>query len=73
MAEEKRDGKAGYPFKMLLEEALVRHRNEMMEKFAQILRILLMVTVEASSTRSHFASATPFKVQFNFYIPLFEG
>jgi hypothetical protein len=28
---------------------------------------------EASSTRSHFSSATPFKVQVNFDFPLFEG
>jgi hypothetical protein len=32
-----------------------------------------MVAAEASSTRSHFTSATPFKVQVNFDIPLFEG
>jgi hypothetical protein len=34
MVEEKRDNKAGDSFKMLLEEALVRQRNEMMENFA---------------------------------------
>jgi hypothetical protein len=45
----------------------------MMDKFVQILRKLLMATTEESSTRSHFASSTPFKVQVNFYIPLFEG
>jgi hypothetical protein len=45
----------------------------MMDNFAQILRRLPMVATEASSTRSHFASATPFKVQVNFDIPLFEG
>jgi hypothetical protein len=32
-----------------------------------------MVAAEASSTRIHFTSATPFKVQVNFDIPLFEG
>ena len=32
-----------------------------------------MVTTEASSTSNNFASATPFKVQVNFDIPLFEG
>jgi hypothetical protein len=32
-----------------------------------------MVAIEASSTRNHFRSATPFKVQVNFDIPLFEG
>jgi hypothetical protein len=29
--------------------------------------------VEESSSRIHFGGVTPFKVQFNFYIPLFEG
>jgi hypothetical protein len=32
-----------------------------------------MAAAEASSTRNHFASETPFKVQVNFDIPLFEG
>jgi hypothetical protein len=73
MAEEKRDDRAGDPFKTLLEEALMRQRNEMMDNFAQILRRLPMVAAEASSTSNHFASATPFKVQVNFDIPLFEG
>ena len=45
----------------------------MMDNFSQILRILLMETTKASSTRNHFASAAPFKVQVNFDIPLFEG
>jgi hypothetical protein len=33
MVEEKRDDRAGYPFKMLLKEALARQRNEMMDNF----------------------------------------
>jgi hypothetical protein len=32
-----------------------------------------MVVVEASSRINNFKSATPFKVQVNFDIPLFEG
>jgi hypothetical protein len=32
-----------------------------------------MVAIEAYSTRNHFSSATPFKVQVNFDIPLFKG
>jgi hypothetical protein len=32
-----------------------------------------MEVTEAYLTRIHFSSATPFKVQFNFDIPLFEG
>jgi hypothetical protein len=58
---------------MFIEEALVRQRNEMMDKFDQICQRLSMVATEASSTRIHFTSATPFKVQVNFDIPLFEG
>jgi hypothetical protein len=38
MGDEKKDDGVGDSFKMLLEEALARQRNEMMEKFAQILR-----------------------------------
>jgi hypothetical protein len=73
MAEEKRDDRVGDPFKTLLEEALVRQRNEMMDNFAQILQRLPMAATEASSTSNHFASVTPFKVQVNFDIPLFEA
>jgi hypothetical protein len=68
MGDEKKYARAGDPIKMLLEEALARQRNEMMENFAQILRRL--ATKEASSSSSH---ANPFKVQVNFDIPLFEG
>jgi hypothetical protein len=68
MGDEKKDDGAGDPIKMLLEEALARQRNEMMDNFAQILRRL--PTGEASSSSGH---ATPFKVQVNFDIPLFEG
>ena len=68
MGDEKKDYGAGDPIKMLLEESLTRQRNEMMDNFAQILRWL--PTGEASSSSNH---ATPFKVQINFDIPLFEG
>jgi hypothetical protein len=44
----------------------------MMEDFTQILRRLLMATTKASLIRIHFTSATPFKVQVNFDMPLFE-
>ena len=51
----------------------MRQRNEMMENFSQILRRPPIAASEASSTRRHFASEAPFKVQVNFGIPLFEG
>jgi hypothetical protein len=73
MVEEKRDDKAGDPFKTLLKEALVQKRNDMMEKFAWILQRLPIVEAEASLIRNQFSSATPFKLQVNFDIPLFEG
>ena len=72
VGEEKRDDEAGDLIKMLLREALMRQRNEMMDNFAQILRRMLTAT-DAPSTSSHFGGATPFKVQVNFDIPLFEG
>jgi hypothetical protein len=37
MAKEKRHDKAGYLFKLLLEETPTRHRIEMMDNFTQIL------------------------------------
>jgi hypothetical protein len=72
MSEEKRDERVGDPFRTFLEEALVRQRNKMMEKLAQILQRPSLVAVEASSTSNNFASAMPFKVQVNFDIPLFQ-
>jgi hypothetical protein len=68
MGEEKRDDGAGDPFKLFLEEALTRQRNKMMDNFAQILRRL--PTSDASSSSR---GTAPFKVQINFYIPIFEG
>ena len=68
MAGEKKDDKIEYPLKMLLEEALMQQRNEMMDSFAQILRRL--PTGDASPLNG---GAAPFKVQINFNIPIFEG
>ena len=72
VGENKYDG-TGDPFKLLIEESLMQQRNEMMEKFTQILLRLPMVAIEAYSISNHFRGATPFKVKFNFDIPLFEG
>jgi hypothetical protein len=66
--ENKKYDGVGDPIKMLLEEALARKRNKMMDKFAQILPRL--PTGEASSSSGH---TTPFKVHVKFDIPLFEG
>jgi hypothetical protein len=71
MGEEKKDEGAGDPIKMLLEEALEKQRNAMMDNFAQILQRI--PTSGASTSNSHSGGATPFKVQVNFDIPIFEG
>ena len=71
MADEKKDEGAGDPIKILLEEALERQRNAMMDSFAQILHRL--PRGDASTSSSYYGNATPFKVQVNFEIPIFEG
>lgn len=71
MVEENKDEGARDPFKMLLEEALEWQRDAMMDNFAQILWRL--PTGDASSFNNHSWGATPFKVQVNFDIPIFEG
>jgi hypothetical protein len=68
MRDEKKYDGARDPFKMFLEESLMKKRNEMMDKFVQILQRL--PTREASSSSDH---ATPFKVKVIFGIPVFEG
>jgi hypothetical protein len=44
----------------------------MMENFAHILQCL-PIEKRSSSSCSHFGGTFPFKVQVNFYIPIFEG
>ena len=60
MEEEKRDDRAGDPIKSLLEEALERKRDEMMDSFSQIL--LRMSEASAPSIGKCFGDETPFKV-----------
>jgi hypothetical protein len=67
VGEKKYDG-IGYPFKLLIEEALTQQRNEMIDSFAQILQQL--PTGDASPSNG---GAAPFKVQIKFDIPIFEG
>ena len=71
MAEGKKDEGVEDPIKILLEEALEKQRNAMMDKFAKILQRL--PTYGASASNSHSGGTTPFKVQVNFDIPIFEG
>jgi hypothetical protein len=56
---------------MLLKEALKKQRNTMMDDFSQILQRI--PTSSASTSNNHSGGATPFKVQVNFDIPIFEG
>ena len=72
MVEEKRDDGAADPIKSFLKESLEWQRNEMMDSFTQIL-LWIPAAASASSISSRFEDVTPFKVQVNFYIPLFEG
>jgi hypothetical protein len=44
----------------------------MMENFSHILQCL-PITIGTSSSSGHFGSISPFKVQVNFYILIFEG
>ena len=70
MGEEKKY-ELEYPIKMLLEEALEKQRNTMMDNFAHILQQLPTSGTSASS--SHSRGTTPFKVQVNFDIPICDG
>jgi hypothetical protein len=72
MVEEKKNDGADDPINLLLEQALTRQRDEMMENFSHILQCLPIAS-GASSSRDHFGGTLPFKVQVNFDIPVFEG
>ena len=71
MAEEKKDEGAGDPIKILLKEALENQRNSIMDNVSQILQQL--PTGGSCSSSNHSRSETPFKVQVNFDILIFEG
>jgi hypothetical protein len=53
-------------------EALAQQRKEMLDYFSQIVQRLLTIT-GVSLSRSLFGDTTPFKVQFNFDILIFEA
>jgi hypothetical protein len=69
--ENKNDREDDY-INLLLEKALTRQRDEMMENFTHILQ-RLPITTGASSSSDHFGGTSPLKVQVNFDIPIFEG
>ena len=72
IAKEKKNDGADDPISLLLEQALTRQRDEMMENFSYILQRLSIATC-ASSSSEHFGGTLPSKVQVNFDIPVFEG
>jgi hypothetical protein len=61
MAEEKKIDRADDPISLLLEQALTRQRDEMMENFSHILQRLLIASGTSSSS-DHFGGTSPFKV-----------
>jgi hypothetical protein len=68
MEGENKDDETRYPFKLFIEESLMQQRNTMMDSFVQILWRLPTCDISSSSR-----GTTPFKVQINFNIPIFEG
>jgi hypothetical protein len=72
MVEENKNDKVDNFINLLLEQALTQQRDEMMENFAHILQRLSIATGTSSSI-NHFGGTSPFKVQVNFDIPIFEG
>jgi hypothetical protein len=72
MVEENKNDRADDSINLLLEQALTRQRDEMMENFSHILQCL-SITTGTSSSSDHFGGTSPFKVQVNFDIPIFEG
>jgi hypothetical protein len=71
MVAEK-NGREEYSIKMLLEQALARQRDKMMENFSHILQFFPIATCTYSSN-NHFGGTSPLRVQVKFYIPIFEG
>jgi hypothetical protein len=72
MVEEDKNNRADDSINMLLEQALMRQRDEMMENFSHIIQRLPIVSGSSSSS-DHFGGTSPFKVQVNFDISIFEG
>ena len=61
MAEENKNDGAYDSINLLLEKALTRQRDEMMENFSHVLQCL-SIEESAYSSRRHFGGASPFKV-----------
>ena len=70
MGEKNKYKGAEDPIKMLLDKALEKQRNTMMDNFTQMLQRIS--TGGASASSSHSGGTTPFKVQVKFDIPIFD-
>jgi hypothetical protein len=62
MVEENKNDRAEDSINLLLEQALMRQRDEMMENFSHILQCL-PIKIDTSSSSDHFGGTSPFKVQ----------
>jgi hypothetical protein len=72
MVAKNKNGGEEDSINLLLEQALTQHRDEMMDNFSHILQLMLIET-NTSSSNGHFGGTSPFKVQVNFDILVFEG
>jgi hypothetical protein len=72
MVEENKNDRADEHINLLLEQDLMRQRDEMMKNFSHILQCL-PIESSAYSSSGHFRGTSPFKVQFIFDILVFEG
>jgi hypothetical protein len=71
MVTENKNSGAEDSINMLLEQALMRKRDEMMEDFSHVIQCFLIAT-NTSSSNDLFGGTSPFKVQVNLDIPIFE-
>jgi hypothetical protein len=58
MEEEKKNDREKYYINLLLVQALMQHRDTIMEKFSHILQCLL-IKIGASSSSDHFGGTSP--------------
>jgi hypothetical protein len=70
MEAEKKNNRVEDSIILLLEKSLMRQRDEMMDNFAHIVQ-QLSTTSTAYLSSGPFGGTSPFKVQFNFDIPIF--
>ena len=72
MEKENKNDRACDFINLFLEQALMRQRDEMMENFSHILQCM-SIAKGSSSSSDHFGGTSPFKIQVNFDIHIFEG